>query len=139
MAKGWSISSAWKIPANTFSMFSRKKEKPYYGKSLERDRITSLKQAVEEDEVEEDSKGNVHVSNATSWSKETHPNGAGPSYLVNDIDYNRETKDLKVKYRDGFVAIYHNIEPGDAWTFSTAESKGQWAHNNLWQLPYDRG
>lgn len=139
MAKGWSISSAWKIPANAFSMFSSSKQKPYYGKSLPAAKAEKGKQLIEEHEVEEDSKGNVHVSNATSWSPETHPKGAGPSYLVNDIDYNRDTKDLKVKYRDGFTAIYHDIEPGDVWTFATAESKGRWAHENLWNLPYDRG
>ena len=133
------MSSVWKVPANAFSMFSSNKQKPYYGKALEgsTNKVTSLKQAVEADEVVEDSKGNIEVQNATSWDKDTHPNGAGPSKLVNDIDYNRDTKDLTVKYRDGFVAVYHNIEPGDAWTFATSASKGRWAHEHLWDQPYD--
>jgi hypothetical protein len=139
MANPWKISSAWKIPSNTFSLFGRK-EKPYYGKALDRTELNpGHKQAIEDEEVEEDSKGNVHVSNATSWDNQTHPKGAGPSNLVDDIDYNNDTKDLTVKYRDGFVAVYHNIDRGDVWTFSTAASKGRWALENLWDLPYDRG
>ena len=134
------MSSFWKIPANTFSMFSSK-QKPTYGKALagSTGKITNMQQAVEADEVVEDSKGNIEVKNATSWDSETHPNGAGPSKLVDDIDYNRDTQDLTVKYRNGFTAVYHNIEPGEAWQFSTSESKGRWAHDNLWNLPYDRG
>ena len=127
----------WKIPTNPFSMFKKATDgqalKPQYKGNVDH------KQAIEEDEVEEDTNGNVHVSNATSWSKETHPNGPGPSNLVDDIDYNEDTKDLTVKYRDGFVAVYHNMSRGDIWTFATAESKGKWALQHLWNKPYDRG
>lgn len=135
MAKSnWSLSGAWKIPTNTFSLF-RKKTKQSYGKQP----TTSTKQAIEADEVVEDNNGNIKVENATSWDPETHPRGAGPSYLVDDINYNENTKDLTVKYRDGFVAVYHNMSRGDVYTFATASSKGRWAHNHLWDLPYDRG
>lgn len=139
MANSWKISSVWKIPANAFSMFSSNKQKPYYGKALPADKVEKGKQLIEAYEVKEDNKGNVEVKDATSWDSQTHPNGAGPSKLVDDISYNRATQDLTVKYRDGFTAVYHNIEPGEAWQFSTAESKGRWAVNNLWGLPYDRG
>ena len=137
-SSNWSLSGAWKIPTNTFSLFSRK-TKPYYGKSLPAAKTETTKQLIEAYEVEEDNKGNIHVDNATSWATTTHPDGAGPSKLVDDIDYNRDTKDLTVKYRNGFTAVYHNIEPGEAWTFASSASKGQWAHNHLWNKPYDRG
>lgn len=130
----WSLSRIWKIPTNTFSLFSRK-TKQSYGKPDK----TSTKQAIEADEVVEDKDGNIKVENATSWDPQTHPRGAGPSYLVDDIDYNNATQDLTVKYRDGFTAIYHNVSRGDAWTFTTAGSKGRWAHTHLWNKPYDRG
>lgn len=134
------MANPWKIPSNPFSIFSGKgKQKPYYGKSLPAAKMDKGKQLIEEYEVEEDDKGNIHVDNATSWDSITHPDGTGPSKLVDDIDYNRATQDLTVKYRNGFTAVYHNIEPGEAWTFATSSSKGQWAHNNLWHLPYDKG
>jgi hypothetical protein len=129
----------WKIPTNPFSMF--KKAAPKYGQALKPQYKGHVdhKEAIEADEVEEDANGNVHVSDATSWSKETHPKGPGPSNLVDDIDYDETTKDLTVKYRDGFVAIYHNMSRGDVWTFATAESKGKWALQHLWNKAYDRG
>lgn len=130
----WSLSGAWKIPTNTFSLFGRK-TKQSYGKP---DR-TSTKQAIEADEVVEDKDGNIKVENATSWDSATHPMGAGPSHLVDDIDYNNSTQDLTVKYRDGFTAVYHNMSRGDVYTFMTASSKGRWALNHLWNKPYDRG
>ena len=134
------MTNPWKIPANPFSMFaSKKKQKPYYGKALPAEKIEKGKQLIEEYEVKEDDKGNINVDNATSWDSATHPNGAGPSKLVDDIKYDNDTKDLTVTYRDGFKAVYHNMERGDVFTFATAGSKGRWAHEHLWGLPYDRG
>lgn len=79
--------------------------------------------------------GNViSVQNAQSWNKETHPQGRGDPYLVQDIDY-KDGK-LDVKYRDGFTAEYDNITPQEAKDFAKADSKGRWAHAHLWNKPY---
>lgn len=76
----------------------------------------------------------VYVSNAQSWNPETHPEGRGDSYLVQDIDY----KDgiLDVTYRDGFTAEYQNISPEEAKEFASSDSKGRWAHRHLFNKPY---
>lgn len=81
---------------------------------------------------------NVSVQNAQSWNAETHPNGIGDSQLVNNIDYDANTKNLQVEYRDGFTAEYGNISPAEAKEFSQADSKGRWALSNLWDLPYKK-
>ena len=79
----------------------------------------------------------VSVQNAQSWNKETHPQGRGDSYLVQDIDYDGKGT-LDVTYRDGFKAEYNNIDPEDAKDFARADSKGRWARAHLWNLPYKR-
>ena len=79
----------------------------------------------------------VSVYNAQSWNKETHPEGMGNSYLVQDIDYDGKGT-LDVTYRDGFTAEYNNISPDDAKDFAKADSKGRWALKHLWGLPYKK-
>lgn len=81
---------------------------------------------------------NVSVQNAQSWNAETHPEGRGDSQLVNNIDYDANTKNLEVEYRDGFKAQYGNISPAEAKEFSQADSKGRWALKHLWSLPYKK-
>ena len=78
----------------------------------------------------------VYVANAQSWNQETHPEGRGDSYLVQDIDYNNGK--LDVTYRDGFTAEYDNISPQDAKEFAQADSKGRWALKHLWDSPYKK-
>lgn len=78
----------------------------------------------------------VEINNAKSWNKETHPDGIGPSYLVDKISYSTENNELIVTYRDGFTAKYENITPDMADDFSKADSKGRWARAHLWNLPY---
>lgn len=126
--KGKSIFNKSK-PFNPGSIFGQT-----WGKKKETDKFL-----VEEEEVQEDRNGNVSVKDATSWNAETHPSGAGPSFLVKDIKYDNATKKLSVTYRDGFTAVYDNIDRGDAWLFTTSDSKGRWAHEHLWNLPYRRG
>ena len=82
--------------------------------------------------------GNVSVQNAQSWNRETHPEGRGDSYLVDNIDYDASTGKLDVQYRDGFTAEYDNISPNEARDFSQADSKGRWARAHLWDLPYKK-
>ena len=77
----------------------------------------------------------VSVYDAQSWNPETHPNGRGPSQLVDEINYNGNGK-LDVKYRDGFEAEYDNISPQDAKDFVKSDSKGRWALKHLWNKPY---
>jgi hypothetical protein len=77
----------------------------------------------------------VSVYNAQSWNKETHPNGRGDSYLVDEINYDGNGT-LDVKYRDGFTAEYDDISPQDAKDFAQADSKGRWALSHLWDKPY---
>lgn len=77
----------------------------------------------------------VSVYNAQSWNPETHPQGRGDSYLVQDFDYDNDGT-LQVTYRDGFTAEYKNIDPQDAKEFARADSKGRWARKHLWDLPY---
>ena len=78
----------------------------------------------------------VYVANVQSWNAETHPEGRGDSYLVQDIDYNNGK--LDVTYRDGFTAEYDNISPQDAKDFAQTDSKGRWALKHLWDLPYKK-
>lgn len=78
----------------------------------------------------------LSVANAQSWNPETHPNGRGSSYLVDEIDYDGESKELVVKYRNGFTAKYEGITSKQALEFSSADSKGRWALKNLWDKPY---
>ena len=76
----------------------------------------------------------VSVYNAQSWNPETHPEGRGDSYVVQDITY--DDGKLDVTYRDGFKAQYDGITPQEARDFAQADSKGRWAHAHLWDLPY---
>lgn len=76
------------------------------------------------------------VSNAQSWNTETHPEGMGPSHLVQDIDYDNISRKMDVTYRDGFTAEYDGIDSSQAKSFIQADSKGRWALKNLWNLPY---
>lgn len=78
----------------------------------------------------------LYVANAQSWNPQTHPNGRGNSLLVEEIDYNGESQDLTVKYRNGFKAKYEGITPKQAQDFSSSDSKGRWALKNLWDRPY---
>lgn len=78
----------------------------------------------------------IKVNNAKSWNKETHPNGKGPSQLVDDIIYDANSKELIVTYRNGFTAKYSGITEQEANDFASADSKGRWALNNLWNKPY---
>lgn len=75
--------------------------------------------------------------NAQSWNHETHPEGMGPSHLVETIDYDEESRNLDVGYRDGFKARYKNIAPDLVKQFNSADSKGRFAQQNLFNLPYD--
>lgn len=79
----------------------------------------------------------IYVSNAQSWDPSTHPDGRGDSYLVDDIDYNKDDG-LTVTYRDGFSAHYDGITPEQAKDFAQAPSKGHWALENLWNKPYTK-
>lgn len=80
----------------------------------------------------------MNISDAQSWNPETHPEGIGSSYLVNNIDYNPETEDLEVQYRDGFKARYGDISLSQAKDFISADSKGRWALKHLWPLSYEQ-
>lgn len=79
----------------------------------------------------------ISNQNAQSWNTETHPDGRGPSYLVETIDYDEESGYLDVGYRDGFKARYKNIDPGLAKQFNAADSKGRFAQQHLFNLPYE--
>lgn len=79
----------------------------------------------------------LNIRDAHSWNKETHPEGEGSSYLVNNIDYDPSTKDLTVQYRDGFTAKYSDIPLETAKDFVTSSSKGRFAHQHLFNLPYE--
>lgn len=76
-------------------------------------------------------------SNAQSWNPETHPEGRGPSHLVETIDYDGGTGYLDVGYRDGFKARYKNIDPDLVKQFNSADSKGRFAQQYLFNLPYE--
>lgn len=80
--------------------------------------------------------GKIVNANAQSWDPETHPNGRGDSYLVQDYDYDASTKQLNVTYRDGFNCTYDNISIDEAKDFNKASSKGRWAHKHLFNKPY---
>jgi hypothetical protein len=75
--------------------------------------------------------------NAQSWNPETHPEGRGPSHLVATIDYEEDTGNLDVGYRDGFQARYKNISPDLVQRFNDADSKGRFAQKNLFNRPYE--
>ncbi len=76
-------------------------------------------------------------ANAQSWNPETHPEGRGPSHLVSTIDYDEQSGNLDVGYRDGFQARYKNISPDLVKRFNDADSKGRFARKNLFSLPYE--
>lgn len=78
----------------------------------------------------------ISNQNAVSWDVETHPEGRGDSRLVSTIDYDEQSKNLDVEYRDGFKARYENIDKGTAEAFNRAPSKGRFALRNLWGLDY---
>lgn len=80
----------------------------------------------------------VSIMNAQSWNPQTHPNGRGPSQLVDVVDYKNTdgSGTLDVTYRDGFTAEYKNISAEQAKDFINSDSKGRWALNNLWNKPY---
>ena len=75
--------------------------------------------------------------NAQSWNNETHPEGRGPSHLVSTIDYDEQSGNLDVGYRDGFQARYKNISPDLVKRFNDADSKGRFAKKNHFNLPYE--
>lgn len=78
----------------------------------------------------------ISVRDAQSWNKETHPDGKGSSFLVNNIDYDPSTEDLTVQYRNGFTAKYDDVSASEAKDFTTSDSKGRWALANLWNRSY---
>lgn len=80
----------------------------------------------------------MNIQDAQSWNPETHPEGIGSSYLVNNIDYDPSTEELDVQYRDGFTARYGDISLSQAKDFISADSKGRWALKNLWPRDYTR-
>jgi len=82
-------------------------------------------------------KTTISNQNAQSWNTETHPDGRGPSQLVETIDYDSETGNLDVGYRDGFRARYKNIDPDSAKQFNAADSKGRWAQKHLFDKDYE--
>jgi len=79
----------------------------------------------------------ISNQNAQSWNPETHPDGRGSSQLVETIDYDSETGNLDVTYRDGFSARYKNIDPDSAKAFNSADSKGRWAKKYLFDKDYE--
>jgi hypothetical protein len=79
----------------------------------------------------------ISNQNAQSWDPDTHPEGRGDSRLVSTIDYDAQSKNLDVEYRDGFKARYENIDKETAEAFNRAPSKGRFALRNLWDLPYE--
>jgi hypothetical protein len=103
--------------------FSKIKEEvsPYikYENNMEADREQSF-------EDNDDGKQDIHVENAQSWNYETHPEGIGPSYVVNNIDYNSETQLLTILLRDGSTFTYDNVERETVVDFVGADSKGRW-------------
>lgn len=76
----------------------------------------------------------LHQKDVVSWEKETGHDKAEASFLVKDIDY--ENGELIVTYQDGFRAKYDGITPEQVADFVKAPSKGRWAHQHLWKLPY---
>jgi hypothetical protein len=78
----------------------------------------------------------ISNQNAQSWDPDTHPEGRGDSRLVSTIDYDAQSKNLDVEYRDGFKARYENIDKETAEAFNRAPSKGRFALRNLWGLDY---
>lgn len=71
-------------------------------------------------------KDDIHIQNAQSWNYETHPEGIGPSHVVNNIDYDSQTNTLTVLLRDGATFTYSNIERETVVEFVEADSKGRW-------------
>lgn len=86
---------------------------------------------------------NLNIRNAQSDNPETNRKyrhgQPGNSALVKDIHYNDKNNTLKVKYRNGYTAIYDNMTAADAAEFAKADSKGRWALKNLWNLKYRKG
>lgn len=78
----------------------------------------------------------ISNQNAQSWDPETHPDGRGDSHLVSTIDYDEQSGNLDVEYRDGFKARYENIDKETAEAFNRAPSKGRFALRKLWGLDY---
>lgn len=77
-----------------------------------------------------------NIEDAHSWNPETHPEGIGSSYLVQDINYDPNTQNLDVTYRDGFTARYDDMPLSMVKDFVSADSKGRWAHKHLFNRPY---
>lgn len=86
---------------------------------------------------------NLTIRNAQSDNPETNlkyrKGMPGNSALVKDVFYNDKNNTLKVKYRNGFTAIYENMTDTDAASFAKADSKGRWALKNLWNMKYKKG
>lgn len=74
--------------------------------------------------------------NPKSWAADIHPNGAEPSSLVSSIDYDGESLELKITFRDGTTCLYSDIPNDMVLDFSKAPSKGRWVHENLWNRDY---
>lgn len=75
--------------------------------------------------------GRFYDGNAKSWAKDIHPNGTESSSWVSVIDYDNKSLELKITFRDGTTCLYKDISPDMAESFSKADSKGRWVHNNL--------
>lgn len=113
------------------SLFNMDTEQPGY----KIDPTANTKQAMKQRSMLADARP-LSIRDAHSWNKETHPDGEGSSYLVNNIDYDPSTEDLTVQYRDGFTAKYDDISLSEAKDFITSDSKGRWAHANLFNRSY---
>ena len=70
-------------------------------------------------------RGNAKLSVDGRWNV-----GAGSDIRV------FENGELIVTYQDGFRAKYDGITPEQVADFVKAPSKGRWAHQHLWKLPY---
>ena len=89
-------------------------------------------------------RGNSPVSNKLvisnqspqSWAPDLHPNGREHSSYIDSIDYDGETKKMRVSFTNGFTAEYDNISENDAKAFNAADSKGRFFNNHFNDLSY---
>lgn len=102
--------------------FYRIKTEPNVYEQYENSREAEDEQNYEENHANDD----IHVHNAQSWNYETHPNGIGPSYVVDDIDYDNDTKVMTVLLRDGATFTYENVDRETVVYFIESDSKGRW-------------
>ena len=78
----------------------------------------------------------ISNQNPQSWAPDIHPNGREHSTYIDSIDYDGNTKSMRVSFTNGFSCEIPDVSKEEAKAFNEADSKGRYYNEHFANKPY---